>query len=221
MYLIAASPLAKIFQPIYHEQLKKNPALILDKQFAYDITIPRSNGAIKFSYGKPKLFMKRGKEFEDDYLQTINWLIGDEDGKLYRESAQYGIVKLEQDTDVMASLIGLVNLQGDDDEKTAKKRKKLEGELIPDLKSAYEKAQVKSHERVMLAVRTCYNNIKTQFDRNKEMGIGAYVPSITEYLCTYVLEAEIAKTDKDVQALAESFTRSMSKIGNQDMGATS
>ena len=87
-------------------------------------------------------------------MQTINWLTGDEDGKLFRESAQYGIVKLEQDTDVMASLIGLVNLQGNDDEKTLKKKKKLESELIPDLKSAYEKAKAKSHERVMMAVRS-------------------------------------------------------------------
>lgn len=210
MYLVSATPLAKIFQPRYHAELRADPSKIYEKK-KFDIIIPRCNGDFKFTYAQPKLFQKKPKEYEDDFQGALNWLTGGKTGEECSESDLYGVVELPAELDVMGMLSGIIGANSGDEEEE-KRVKKVEKSILPALKTAMQEAEAMSEARVMRAIRQVYKNLKSQYDRNKESKLGEYMPSTTEFLCIYALSSELKAAGEKETALISTFAKHMDEI---------
>jgi hypothetical protein len=189
MYCIAASPLAKVFQPHLHQSLLENPENIF-KTDSSIIYVPRSCGRVALTLGVPKLIAGRQTSDKDeDILYLMHWLTGGPDGLQVQETECYGIVQLDLQDEVMARVTQMVHEAMINPE--AAKKASLDDATRAEMARAKQNAVALSELRVMRAIRRCWEQLQKQYDINQESGLGKYRPSPTEVLCQYVLRKEI------------------------------
>lgn len=210
-HVVCLSPLAKIFQRRYHNELMKNPMAVFDAKAKFDIVADKPSGNLVLPYAQVVDLTKYfGRSTNEDrkIIDCFNWLTGGENGDLSRETNKTGCVIAPVDLEMVDMAIQYTQLQSEDEEAAEKFKKKMltKGGLNA---GGMKKAREMSDRRVMEAVRTVYENMKKQKQLNKESGLGDYVPSPTEFLCAYVLSAEEKKTAKDREEITKQFAELM------------
>lgn len=186
--LIAACPLAKMFQRRWTvrengksytmeiDDLKDDPERVF-KDEEFSLLLPFSSGAEQFWHGIPKAV-------QDSSRRDV--ICGGSDGNSYEETMWAGIVDLRVDVDVLSMILGSAAGAQQGFDKSA-------------VVTAVKDAQRRAHDRCMRQVRKTYQALKNQRERIKESGSRAeYAPSVSEFLCAYVLrEEEEKKKEKD------------------------
>lgn len=225
-YVIAASPVAKIFQRGFvpgmkpeeenrwFRVLKRDPMRIF-KEEPFEVIVQRPSGTIRLDYGKPKQIF--GKE-ESEAKLIVEWLTGGPNGDRCLETDCYGIVPFEVGVDVLSMVTGMGELQamaaegGEKAERAERRRLQLNDLVQPKIMKAQEDAKKLAHERVMRQVRTIYRNLMDQYEKNRQQGVGLYTPSPVEYLCAYVLRDEIRKAEEAERELNTQFQEIMRDV---------
>lgn len=188
MILLAACPLAKMFQKRWSVRengksytmeiadLKDDPARVF-KDEEFSLLLHFSSGAEQFWHGIPKAV-------QDPLRRDV--LCGGEDGLAFEETMWAGIVDLRVDVDVLSMILGNAAGAGGGFDKSA---------VVTAVKDAQHRAQT----RCMRQIRKTYEALKSQRERLRESGSRAeYAPSVSEFLCAYVLkEEEEKKKEKD------------------------
>lgn len=208
-YIIQASPLSKLFMREWLLKCEADPQLVL-KEVPFDIVVPRSSGALKFTHLKPvqshKVLPYQPQRKKDDgYLAddpdgTILWLTGGESGDRCEETDIYGVVALNLDMDISSALSDVALLVEQDGEKAKKVQKNyadLQKELVEQTKKAVAQARQLADERVKRAMRITHQNLCQQFEILKTEGKGVYTPSIAEAVGAVVLASEIEKSGEN------------------------
>lgn len=179
--LVAASPLAKIFQRRWTvrengksytmeiEQLADDPKRVfLEEEFS--ILVPFSNGAEQFWHGIPQTI-------QDPLKRDV--LTGGSDGLSFQDYQWTGIVELRIGYDVLSQI--LASAAGS--ESVSFKR-----ETVVD---AIQDARLRATARCLEQARRTYRALKDQREKLLEHGNKAtYTPSVAEFLCAYVLKEE-------------------------------
>ncbi len=224
-YVIATSPLVKIYLPEWAERLTENPDLIFDHETKFSFSVSTGTSGFKLDFNKPMLVFKpvpgssyqaddgrserliqlpnanmqsEGKEIEALY----GWLTG-ETGHSRLETDIYGIVPFDPGMDVvdridqMAALEAL--LSGDPKQAVKAKRdlEKIQADTAKRIAEAREKVRKDSEVRIKRAMKVSHNNLIRQWQHNSEAGLGKYPPSLAEALGAHALDAELkAKAEK-------------------------
>lgn len=220
LYVIAGSPLAKIFQtnhvpgldPLpenkWPNYLMRNPDKVVNED-AFEVMVKRATGGLKFNYMVPKQVTAR----DDQAAKAVyEWLIDSQ------ESDCYGLVPFEAGFDAMAVMSQILEfdhmaLVSDDKRAAAAKAKRddLQKSIRPSLKNAMEKAREKADERVMKNIKRVYEMLMRQYELNREQNLGLYTPSPVEYVCTYILRDEIEKAEAATKKMNEQFASMVEK----------
>jgi len=199
-YLVTMSPLAKVFQPRLQKELMEKPDRIWKKE-EFNVIVRRMCGLDEiFISGKPKAV-------EDPNL--IHWLSGGTEGNLCQETDNSGIVILNVSFDAIGALhdmIAMTTLPKTEQEKEVRKVNK---DIRGQIKDAYEAARKLSEERVMREIRRVHECLKRQYEINSEAGMGKYQPSLSEFLCAYVLKKEEAETIERQKEITSQFSKLM------------
>lgn len=204
MYLICASPLARIFNPAYTDWLYEDTERIFDNKSPFEVVVKLANGDERFSYNVPRLMAPPKIEHQDDYNAKIAWLTGsDSDGNLSlsHESDCYGLVRFSDPTNFMAEMIATIGIKD-----AEKAQEKIKAKKKDEISAAMEDVKKLSHMRVMRAVRQTYLNLKNQYEANKEIGLDRHTPSKTEFFCGIILarDGEMKKkSDQEKDYLAK------------------
>jgi hypothetical protein len=180
MILVAASPLAKIFQRRWTvrengksytmeiEQLVDDPDRVF-KDEEFSILLPFSSGAEHFWHGIPK-------PVQDPLRREV--ICGGSDGLSYEETQWSGVVELRVDVDVLSMILGSAAGAGGGFDRTS-------------VVTAIEDARRRANERCLKQARKTYSALKDQREKLKEAGNRAsYSPSVSEFLCAHVLANE-------------------------------
>lgn len=199
-YVVSLSPFAKIFQPRMHEELMRNPDLCFDEKSAFQLIVDKPSGAFMIDYKKPKLI-------KDPNL--LNWLTGGKDGTMSRETDHTGIIYAPIQDDMLEALTNLTGLYAEDEEKGKKEQDRLTKDISKKYGDKLKEARALSDFRVMRQIKTIHENLQKQYQTNKENGQGLYNPSTVEFLCTYVLRAEIEKNKSDRAKITTQFAKLM------------
>lgn len=190
MFFIALSPLVKIFLPEWHDRLQEDPDLIYDDKTEFDFIIPTGTSAIRVKFGTPQLVNGPDQKQNETLL---NWMTGGPRGTECQETDCFGIALFNPKVDLISTL-DRINLLDDDTSKGAKeKQAKLQADAKANLKSERVIAKAVCEERIKRALRFNHNNLVAQWQRNEEMKMGKYPPSITERLGIIALDKEIQK----------------------------
>jgi hypothetical protein len=178
---IAMNPLSKIFIHEWQDILMKDPIRVFTEE-DFAIRVPRSAGDVHFRFNTPKQVTERN---------MLNWIAGGESGEESQETDWTGIVALPLTEDDTGLLFATMT-------KPAK-------DLMSKINDAKELAKERSQARVMRQIRFVHGNLKKQYQTNQEQGANAYSPSITEFLCAYVLSAEENKRSEDLKKITDTF----------------
>lgn len=178
--LVAASPLAKIFQKRWTvrengkaytmevEQLVEDPDRVFVEE-EFSILVPFSSGAEQFWHGIPK-------PIQDPMRREV--LAGGDDGISFEETAWTGIVELKINVDTLSMILGSF----------AGSQQSISKDAVVD---AIKDARNRANERCMRQARKVYTALKKQREALKESGSKAtYAPSVSEFLCAHVLANE-------------------------------
>lgn len=220
MWIMAASPISKIFLTRAHVKgeekdgvtklmpmtrwLKNNPERILDEEIPFTITVPRSQGALSIPFNKPVdvnalLPHQKNEKGKDavDAESVYKFLIGELDPEA---CDMWGIAPLEITSDILTAMFS----------DPTQAQKQFGTELVQQRKVARDVA----HHRVMKQCGKIYKNLMSQFQRNKENGMGFYKPTDTEYLAIWVMK-NVAKVDVENEQdrqFSEGLMRMMNEI---------
>lgn len=180
LILVAASPLAKMFQKRWTvresgkaytmevEQLVDDPDRVF-KDEEFSILVPFSSGAEQLWFGIPK-------PVQDPMRREV--LAGGDDGISFAETDWTGIVDLRLGVDTLSMILG----QFAGAQQSVSKN---------DIVSAIQDARNRSNVRCMRQARKVYRALKDQREKLKESGSKAtYAPSVAEFLCAHVLANE-------------------------------
>lgn len=181
MILVAASPLAKMFQRRWTvrengksytmevDQLVEDPDRVW-KEEEFSILLPFSSGAEQFWHGIPK-------PVQDPLRREV--ICGGSDGLSYEETAWAGVVELRVDVDVLSMILGsATGGSGGAFDRSA-------------VVTAVEDARKRANERCLRQARKTYSALRDQREKLKEAGNKAtYSPSVAEFLCAHVLANE-------------------------------
>lgn len=198
-FIIALSPLTKIFQSRFHDELKRNPENVF-KEDPFTIIVDKPSGAFHLDFKKPK-------QLQDAAL--INWLTGGKDGTMCRETDYTGIIYAPVQDDMLEALTALTGLYVEDPDKAKIKQEAITKDIGKKYARQIKAARALSDSRVMRQIKTIHTNLQKQFALNKENNLGAYIPSTVEFLCTYVLSAELDKDTAETSKLTKEFARLM------------
>jgi hypothetical protein len=204
VWVIAMSPLAKVFMPQYQKELMANPSKVRETKQSFQIMVDKSSGAFAIPFGKPKII-------HDENL--YNFITGGKEGLHQRETDWSGIVPLEVSMDVVEATTALITNYVDDPAGAAKEQIRIQKEMKAANESALARAKELSEFRVMRAVRWAHECLVKQYALNKENGLGVYTPSPTEFLCTYVLSEEQAKGTEERKVITDKFQELMGQAG--------
>jgi len=199
-YVVCLSPLAKIFQPRMHDHLMRNPEAVFDDKTAFQLIVDKPSGAFMIDYKKPKLI-------KDPNL--LMWLTGGRDGTMSRETDHTGIIYAPIQDDMLEALTNLTGLYAEDEEKGKKEQERVTKEISKKYGDKLKEARALSDFRVMRQIKTVHENLQKQYQTNKENNMGLYNPSTVEFLCTYVLSAEIEKNKSDRSKITTEFAKLM------------
>lgn len=204
MLIGSFSPLVKIFQPAYQQELYNDPSLLWAKEQGkgWSMRVYKPSGDYPIKFGVPK----------DEHNPTlIDWLTGGDDGLQCPETDYTGIIQIpieSHDTgELLAQIEGMLHDGGD-----PKEAKRLIDQKRKEFRSSIEKAHDLSEARVMRAVQAVYRSIKMQWKANKEGGFGRHDPSITEYLCVQVMLKKHEKKMKQESRVAQQMAAAMDKL---------
>lgn len=226
MYIIQASPLTRIYMTEWSHALVEDPELIFKSDPPFDVTIPRTAGAVKLTHNKPvhssSLIPVTGLRKLDGAGDELRDLVS-----FLTESAEthiYGVVALNLNLDMTDALTYLATL---DPEEAAKKIIDAQKVLANSMREAITAARATADERVKMAMRTTHRNLKKQWQEMEQAGQGKYDPSAAEAVGAYVLQSEIARVataDLQKQKLMEGAMSAMGanlggKAGVQARGA--
>lgn len=221
-YVVQASPLSKLFMHGWAEKLEADPHLIFD-QTPFEVSIPKTNGAIKLVHNKPvhitKLEPPQPSRVKDEYNVDdlegmVLWLIGGEDGQRSEETDIYGVVGLDIDMDVSGSLADVALFDPDSKEDKAKAQKKfaeVQNDLVKKTKTALTSARERADWRVKRAMRNTHLNLMKQYETLKTEGKGVYAPSVAEAIGAFVLKQEIEKSSENRRKMVEMLANTMNE----------
>lgn len=198
-FIVALSPLTKIFQARFHDELKRNPQIVFEEK-PFQIVVDKPSGAFNLEFKKPK-------QLQDPAL--INWLTGGKDGTMCRETDYTGIIYAPVQDDMLEALTTLTSLYTEDPEKAKLAQESITKDIGKKYGNQIKAAKAMSDARVMRQIKTIHTNLQKQFALNKENNLGAYIPSTVEFLCTYVLSAELDKDTAETSKLTKEFARLM------------
>ncbi len=209
MYVICASPLAKLFINEFQTSLMDNFEQVFDDKIPFTIKLKTSNGVFRFEYNTPKLMgpkpTKDGKKpvGEIDWPHFTEWLCGGDSGMEYHgETASTGIVKLpvqNQVTDLLAAMI----------ESGEKPTTKIE-KAVRDSRTL---AKTTSEMRVRYAAQRLYEAYRKQTEIAKEDN-KTYIPTPTEYLCVKLLSETIKSKEGPKARMAKEVDEMMAKLND-------
>lgn len=224
-YVIAASPLVKIYLREWWERLTENPDLIFKDDDKFTFTVATGTSAFNVDFNKAMLVQrpKPGSSYQADEGRSgkivqlpnasvvsegkeieclYNWLIG-EAGQSYHETDIFGIVPFDPGFDLvdrvdqMAVYEALLN--GDPKEAVKAKREldKIQTDTAKRMTEVRQNVKKDSEFRIKRAMKTVHNNLIRQWQTNEESKMGKYPPSISEALGAHALDAELkAKAEK-------------------------
>ena len=228
-YVIASSPLVKVYLKEWEDRLTEDPDLIFDEETKFRFSVSTGTSAFILDFNKPMLVKKdlpgsryqadngrsatlidlpnasmqsEGKEIEALY----GWLIG-ESGHSRLETDLYGIVPFETGVDLvdrvdqMAALEAIMS--GDPAEAVKAKREydKIQADTARRIKEVREKVKKDSEARIKRAMKVVHNNLIQQWRHNAETGLGKYPPSIAEALGAHALDKELKEKAEKGKAL--------------------
>ena len=218
MYLIAGSPITKIFLTNAKVQtedgrvkpmtrwLKEKPERIMDPTIPFTFTVPRANGGITLKYGEVRdinTLIPINRQGSENVKAVYEYLTGGDDGNFSSETNKFGIAPLNFD----ATTTNLIS--------TAFNNPDMNIDIKDKLKEQRKRAEEIAHTRVMNQIRFVVNNLFKQYALNKESNQGYYQPTDTEYLAIWVrnkvdnVDFENAQDAKFNEALQEMMVQSM------------
>lgn len=234
MYVIAASPITKVFLPEWHARCIENPELMFDETERFLVRVKRSVGAINLDYGVPTL-VNAGAQSATRTL--FNWLTGGEDGARNQETDMYGITVFDPNINVLAEVSSIVDMEmfsadmadyqkaPDETEdafnaRVAKARKKIEEkqakmqrEVIARFAAAKKKAREIADDRVKRMIRMNWNYLVQQWQHNEEAGGKKHPPTDSEYLGSLVIQEELAASSSKMAKKSEQMHKLFQKVG--------
>lgn len=228
-YVIAASPLVKIYLREWEDRLTEDPDLIFKEDDKFKFSVATGTSAFVLDFNKPMLVHKpkagsyyqadegrsekliqlpnasmqsEGKEIEALY----GWLIG-EQGHSRLETDLYGIVPFDTGVDLvdrvdqMAALEAIMS--GDPAAATKAKREydKIQQDTARRIKEVRDKVKKDSEVRIKRAMKVVHNNLIRQWAVNAETGLGKYPPSVAEALGAHALDKELKEKAERGKAL--------------------
>lgn len=217
MYVIAPSPLCKAFLPEWHDRLQDNPDLLFDEKEPFEFTIPRSVGGLRIKFNTPihvASFFPKVKASDNELQSLLNWLTGGDDGRQCNETDPFGIVAYDPGFDPVQEFTDMSaaeDLFSDDPKKALAAKKRQEDrrqEIAGRIRDLKVTLREKADLRVLRSMRMNHNNLILQWQRNEEMKMGKYPPSISEMLGAHALDKEI----KAAQAKGNELKNRMSEL---------
>jgi len=206
MYVICASPLAKIFIKDFQTSLMDNFDMAFDEKIPFSINLKTSNGIFKFDYNTPRLMgPKPGKPAigNIDWPHFTEWLCGGDSGlEHHGETASTGIVKLSVQNEVTSLLAAMI-------ESGEKPTTKIE-KAVKDSRSL---ARTTSEVRVRYAAERLYQAYRKQTEIAKEDN-KTYIPTPTEYLCVKLLAETIKSKEGPKARMAKEVDEMMAKLND-------
>lgn len=207
-FIIAASPLAKIFNKKYVAKCLEDPERIF-KEERFFCEIKKPSGNITLEYGAPtdaRNLVRAG----NDWRPTYDWLVG---GPGLNETDCYGVVALRSDVEMMrlmsAAQTELFRLDPRDTkaiERAQAKQREMEKDIQAKLMDARKQARSVADDKIKRVMRWTHRNMQNQIQRNKESGFG-YNPSDVEFLGLRVLHDELAKSNENRKRIMEQFSQ--------------
>lgn len=209
--LVVTCPIAQIFQERYHDRLIENPQQIYQEEYEYggkkqkpQIIVPTTSmGPISFNLGQPfPIGGKKGTDKSLDILAIAAWLSGGEDGGRNNETDCYGIADLGLDDDAASSMVEALMVAGMSGKKA--NFSALGSDIQARMKASMKRAEMISKERIMRQVRDIHNNYEAQ-KRACDSNNQSYQPSKVEWLCRFVLKAEIQEREARQESFKKNF----------------
>lgn len=176
------------------ELLKPENKKRIFEEEPFIIYFPTSDGAVEFVSGEPRAVI-------DNDMR--NALVGGQTRADAAETHWTGLVPIHLPTEIYGNVYGGAT-------KTRSKEKENEA------KEAWEKAKKESHERCLEAAKAVFNNMLSQKKMIEEGGSKqVYKPSVTERLCTIVLEDSLAAQSREQERLDADFEAKIANITSQ------
>lgn len=197
-WVVALSPITKIFVPHLQPMLKREKDKIWDEKMAFKIAVQRCDGAFVLDFKKPKMVTD---------LDLLNYLVGDTGN----DTDWTGIVRVPMDQAMEENMSEILAMMHEDPEGAAKKQAKFMKETREAKGAAMAQAKEQSMERVMKATRQVRMVLMKQYQMNEEAKLGYYKPSDSEFLATMVLAEEEGRKNADEKEVADQFARLMFK----------
>lgn len=189
MIIFPMCHLSKIFVEEYQQELMKNPALIWDESKPFSFLVSTSRRDHRFRSDQPSFLTD---------ANLVSWLTGGTDGMQCQEMDWTGLIKLDLDAvqngSILAAIAGV---------------RKVGEEVEQGIEAAKAQAKLLSKQRVMRQIRAVNGAMLKQYEINKQDGKGLYTPSVTEYLCAYVLAEEQQKNSAAKQEISQKFAELM------------
>lgn len=194
-FVVCASPMVKVFLGEWHERLLENPELIEDFDTDFSFSVISGCAAFPVDFNKP-MMVTAGRD--DDVESKYQWLIGESVGA-QQETDLYGLVPFETTVDLVqrADEISRLSMKILNDSKGAEAAQKAIQKIQKDTNAALAKVRQDAKDRSALRLRRAmkrnHNNLVKQWQRNEEMKLGRFPPSMTELFGAHVLDAEIRR----------------------------
>lgn len=230
-YVIAASPLAKIFMdreiidPKTGESMTIQKKCLEDPDFInnedpFELTVKRPSGAILLTFGIPKDITSNN---QSDERSLIFWLTGGPAGDQCQETDCYGLAEFAIGFDTTQLLhrnmelntflqtkgkhVSEETLSRVQDEQNA-----MMGRMNLSIESAHKKARDVANMRVKKALKQMYSNLQRQWEINQEAGVGRHMPSNAEALGAHILQDEIMKSTESRQKMIQKMNHIMDAV---------
>lgn len=198
-FIVALSPLARIFQPRFHKELMANPDKIFDEN-PFTICVDKPSGAFYVDFKKPKQIQQPA---------LLNWLTGGPEGDRCRETDFTGIIYAPIQDDMLEALTNLTGLYAENEEKGKKEQDRITKDISKKYGDQMASAKKRSGDRVLRQIRTIHENLQKQYQINKENNVGLYTPSAVEFMCAFVLRTELEDDKAKTARITKEFAKLM------------
>lgn len=194
-FVVCASPLVKVYLTEWHERLLDEPELLQDADTDFSFDVVTGCGAFKVDYNKP-MMVTAGRD--DDPESKYLWLIGEAVGSA-NETDIYGLVPFETSIDMVqrSDEISRLSMKMLSDAKNTEKYTAAIQQIQKDTTEAISKVRgnaiARSEHRIKRAMKSVHNNLVRQWQRNEEMKLGKFPPSMSELFGAHVLDADIRR----------------------------
>lgn len=208
-YVIQASPLTRLFLPLWQGKCLENPQMLFSPE-PFLVRIPRPTGSVELTHNKPTpatslLPESKSREItEDEVSPLVRWLTEERE----EETDCWGIVDVPIQDNVADAIMALI-YEGDE-----KKRIKLIEDTRKQMAKGIVSARERADARVMKACGTMYKYVKSTVELMKKDGKGIYSPSYAEALAMEVMKDKISVRRRPDERAAELMRGAMSQLEN-------